>query len=180
MWETSNVIVSPSRPPPTLPDLGSSEPGSPCWHKTQGLAPSREEDPMDQEFKARGDEKRRRRTRVRRRGRSMDKEDHARWDAGRRRKQMQGEKMDEEENARWDAGRRRRQMQAEKKKQKKRNTTKLSYRSSGGRSSSRRFNKCQNYNEKTPEIMRNANIPSKMSTKKTREIHWDILRVFEK
>ena len=74
--------------------------------------------------KARGDEKRRRITRVRRRGRSMDKEDHARWDAGRRRRrrrrQMQWEKMDEENNARWDAGRRRRRhMQVEKTKEQK-------------------------------------------------------------
>ena len=58
-----------------------------------------------------------------------------------------------------------------KKKKKKRNTTKLSYRSSEGRSSSRRSSKCQNYDEKTPESMRNANIHSIISTKQSKEIH---------
>ena len=51
-----------------------------------------------------------------------------------------------------------------RKKKKKRHTTKLSYRSSEGRSSSRRSSKCQNYDEKTPDIMRNTIIPSKIST----------------
>ena len=58
----------------------------------------------------------------------------------------------------WNAGTKGR-IRNSKTKKKKRTTTKLSYRSSEGRSSSRRSIKCQNYGEKTPESMRNANIP---------------------
>ena len=88
---------------------------------------------------------------------------------------MLDEMQEEEENKckekRWTKKRMLDEMQEEeedkcrlRKKKKTKNTTKLSYRSSEGRSSSRRSSKCQNYDEKTPESMRNANIPSIIST----------------
>ena len=50
----------------------------------------------------------------------------------------------------------------EKQKKKKRHTTKLSYRSSEGRSSSRRFRKCRNYEGKSSRIVRSVDIPAVM------------------
>ena len=81
--------------------------------------------------------------------------------------EMQEEEEEDECNAkRWTKKRMLDEMQEEdeedkcrRRKKQKKNTTKLSYRSSEGRSSSRRFSKYQNYYEKTPEIMRSANIP---------------------
>ena len=89
---------------------------------------------------------------------------------------MLDEMQEEEENKckekRWTKKRMLDEMQEEeeedkyrlRKKKKTKNTTKLSYRSSEGRSWSRRSSKCQNYDEKTPESTRNANIPSIIST----------------
>ena len=64
-------------------------------------------------------------------------------------------------------------------KKKKINTTKLSYRSSEGRSSSRHFRKYQNYEGKTSRIIRNANIHAVVSTEESEEIHSDIRRILK-
>ena len=96
-------------------------------------------------------------------------EEEDRWT----KKTMLDEMQEEEENKckekRWTKKRMLDEMQEEEEEEKCRlrkneNTTKLSYRSSEGRSSSRRSSKCQNYVEKTPEIMRNTNILSNIST----------------
>ena len=73
------------------------------------------------------------------------------WTKKRMLDEMQEEEGEEEDKCRL------------RKKKKKRNTTKLSYRSSEGRSSSRRSRICQNYDEKSPELMRHANIHSIIS-----------------
>ena len=86
---------------------------------------------------------------------------------------MLDEMQEEEENKckekRWTKKRMLDEMQEEeeedkyrlRKKKKTNTTTKLSYRSSEGRSWSRRS---QNYDEKTPESTRNANIQAIIST----------------
>ena len=67
-------------------------------------------------------------------------------------------------------------MQAKEKNKKKRHITKISYRSSEGRSSSRRFSKCENYDAKTSENIRNCNIPSIILTYKSEGIQRDMCR----
>ena len=67
----------------------------------------------------------------------------------------------------------------EERRETKRHTTKLSYRSSEGRSSSRHFRTCQNYDGKTSRIMWNANIPTVISIRKSEETHWDTPRILE-
>ena len=58
-----------------------------------------------------------------------------------------------------------------KTQKKKRSTTKLSDRCSGSRSSSRHFRKCQNYDGKTPRIIRTVNILAVISIENSEEIH---------
>ena len=69
-----------------------------------------------------------------------------------------------------------RRLREKKKKKKKRHTTKLSYRSSEGRSSSRRFRKCRNYDGKSSIPVRKVNIPTAMQVHKTDGIRRDIHR----
>ena len=58
-----------------------------------------------------------------------------------------------------------------KTQKKKRSTTKLSDRCSGSRSSSRHVRKCQNYDGKTPRIIRHVNIVVVISIGVSEETH---------
>ena len=61
-------------------------------------------------------------------------------------------------------------------KKKKISTTKLGYRSSEDRSSSRQFMKCRNYDGKTPRIIRHVNILIVIPVEQSEDIHLDIHR----